>query len=168
MVLPCIGNALSCSTTEIRANAVRPAVSITGNEKTLMSSSTAEPQRKFNKGRLAAFAFGNFGQSLLYNALSTYFMVFATNALFAGVDKTTAADMTQANITTFEGFAFWMPLAFIIIGFLIFAFFVKIDEKAHAHIVAKIEANLHDESDAAKYGKDIAKAALLGKESAAR
>lgn len=33
-------------------------------------------------------------------------MVFATNALFAGVDKTTAADMTQANITTFEGFAF--------------------------------------------------------------
>ena len=29
-------------------------------------------------------------------------MVFATNALFAGVDKTTAADMTQANITTFE------------------------------------------------------------------
>lgn len=121
-----------------------------------MSSSTAEPQKKFNKGRLAAFAFGNFGQSLLYNALSTYFMVFATNALFAGVDKTTAADMTQANITTFEGFAFWMPLAFIIIGFLIFAFFVK------------IEANLHDESDAAKYGKDIAKAALLGKESAAR
>lgn len=91
-------------------------------------------------------------------------MVFATNALFAGVDKTTAADM----ITTFEGFAFWMPLAFIIIGFLIFAFFVKIDEKAHARIVAKIEANLHDESDAAKYGKDIAKAALLGKESAAR
>ena len=89
-------------------------------------------------------------------------MVFATNALFAGVDKTTAADMTQANITTFEGFAFWMPLAFIIIGFLIFAFFVKIDEKAHARIVAKIEANLHDESDAAKYGKDIAKAALLG------
>ena len=57
-----------------------------------MSSSTAEPQKKFNKGRLAAFAFGNFGQSLLYNALSTYFMVFATNALFAGVDKTTAAD----------------------------------------------------------------------------
>lgn len=97
-------------------------------------------------------------------------MVFATNALFAGVDKTTAADMTQANITTFEGFgfAFWMPLAFIIIGFLIFTFFVKIDEKAHARIVAKIEANLHDESDAAKYGKDIAKAALLGKESAAR
>lgn len=95
-------------------------------------------------------------------------MVFATNALFAGVDKTTAADMTQANITTFEGFASWMPLAFIIIGFLIFAFFVKIDEKAHARIVAKIEANLHDESDAAKYGKDIAKAALLGKESAAR
>lgn len=134
-----------------------------------MSSSTAEPQKKLNKGRLAAFAFGNFGQALSYNALSTYFMVFATNALFAGVDKTTVADMTQANITTFEGFAFWMPLAFIIIiGFLIFAFFVKIDEKAHARIVAKIEANLHDESDAAKYGKDIAKAALLGKESAAR
>ena len=132
-----------------------------------MPSSTAEPQKKLNKGRLAAFAFGNFGQALSYNALSTYFMVFATNALFAGVDKTTAADMTQANITTFEGFAFWMPLAFII-GFLIFAFFVKIDEKAHARIVAKIEANLHDESDAAKYGKDIAKAALLGKESAAR
>lgn len=132
-----------------------------------MPSSTAEPQKKLNKGRLAAFAFGNFGQALSYNALSTYFMVFATNALFAGVDKTTAADMTQANITTFEGFAFWMPLAFII-GFLIFAFFVKIDEKAHARIVAKIEANLHDESDAAKYGEDIAKAALLGKESAAR
>lgn len=45
-----------------------------------MSSSTAEPQKKFNKGRLAAFAFGNFGQSLFHNALSTYFMVFATNA----------------------------------------------------------------------------------------
>ena len=132
-----------------------------------MSSSTAEPQKKLNKGRLAAFAFGNFGQALSYNALSTYFMVFATNALFAGVDKTTVADMTQANITTFEGFAFWMPLAFII-SFLIFAFFVKIDEKAHARIVAKIEANLHDESDAAKYGEDIAKAALLGKESVAR
>lgn len=60
-----------------------------------------------------------------------------------------------------------MPLAFIIIGFLIFAFFVN-RRKAHARIVAKIEANLHDESDAAKYGEDIAKAALLGKESAAR
>ncbi|WP_261981264.1 hypothetical protein [Bifidobacterium breve] len=60
-----------------------------------MSSSTAEPQKKLNKGRLAAFAFGNFGQALSYNALSTYFMVFATNALFAGVDKTTAADMTR-------------------------------------------------------------------------
>lgn len=45
---------------------------------------------------------------------------------------------------------------------------MKIDEKAHARIVAKIEANLHDESDAAKYGKDIAKAVLLGRESAAR
>lgn len=58
-----------------------------------MSSSTAESQKKFNKGRLAAFAFGNFGQSLFYNALSTYFMVFATNALFAGVDKTTAGKL---------------------------------------------------------------------------
>ena len=112
-----------------------------------MSSSTAEPQKKLNKGRLAAFAFGNFGQALSYNALSTYFMVFATNALFAGVDKTTAADMTQANITTFEGFAFWTPLAFIIIGFLIFAFFVKIDEKAHARLVAKLTENLATAGD---------------------
>ena len=136
-----------------------------------MSNTTTTANGTARRGKLGqrvADARGNLGQSAFYNALSTYFMVFATNALFAGVDKTTAADMTQANITTFEGFAFWMPLAFIIIGFLIFAFFVKIDEKAHARIVAKIEANLHDESDAAKYGKDIAKAALLGKESAAR
>ena len=50
------------------------------------------------------------------------------------------------------------------VGFLVFAFFVKIDEKAHARIVTRIERNMHADDGSAKYGKEIAKATLLGKD----
>ena len=105
-----------------------------------MSSSTAEPQKKFNKGRLAAFAFGNFGQSLLYNALSTYFMVFATNALFAGVDKTTAADMTPGQHHHLRGLRLLDAAGIHHHRLSDLRLLVKLDEKVHARIVAKIEA----------------------------
>ena len=95
-------------------------------------------------------------------ALSNGFVGFV--AVAAGMIGTaTAADMTDANIATFEGFAFWMPLAFIVISFLTFFFGVKISEKAHARIVAKIEADMADDGET-EYGKEIAKAVLLGKE----
>ena len=58
-----------------------------------MSTAAAEPTQKINKGRLAAYAVGNFGQALFYNALSTYFVVYATTSLFAGVDKALAAKL---------------------------------------------------------------------------
>lgn len=98
-------------------------------------------------------------------ALSNGFVGFV--AVAAGmIGNATAADMTSSNINTFEGFAFWMPLMFIIVSFLTFFFGVKISEEAHARIVFKIEENMNDKSgNTAKYGKEIAKATLLGKDS---
>ena len=97
------------------------------------------------------------------DALSNGFVGFV--AVAAGmIGSATAADMTAGNVATFKGFAFWMPLAFIVIGFLVFAFFVKIDEKAHARIVTRIERNMHADDGSAKYGEEIAKATLLGKD----
>lgn len=40
-----------------------------------------------------AYAFGNFGQSAFYNALSTYFVLYVTQTLFAGVDKALSAKL---------------------------------------------------------------------------
>ena len=45
----------------------------------------------------------------------------------------TAADMTAANIHTFE---------LIVLSLLVFAFKVKINEKMHAEIVEQLEAKL--------------------------
>ena len=40
-----------------------------------------------------AYSFGNVGQSAFYNALSTYFIVYVTSSLFAGVDKGVATKL---------------------------------------------------------------------------
>lgn len=51
-------------------------------------------------------------------------------AVAAGmVGSATAADMTAANVRTFETFAFYIPLAFIVLSLLVFMFTVKIDER---------------------------------------
>ena len=47
---------------------------------------TVDKQGSSLKSRMA-YAFGNVGQSAFYNALSTYFIVYVTSSLFAGVDK---------------------------------------------------------------------------------
>ncbi|NEG69458.1 glycoside-pentoside-hexuronide (GPH):cation symporter [Bifidobacterium choloepi] len=49
--------------------------------------------KKVNYGRRVAYAFGNLGQAALYNALSTYFVVYVTSAMFAGVDQALATKM---------------------------------------------------------------------------
>ncbi|WP_258185479.1 glycoside-pentoside-hexuronide (GPH):cation symporter [Bifidobacterium sp. UTCIF-39] len=64
-------------------------------------------------------------------------------AVAAGmVGSATAADMTAANIHTYKIFAFYTPLAFIVVSALVFMFTVKIDEKMHAEIVEELEAKL--------------------------
>lgn len=54
----------------------------------------------------------------------------------------TAADMTAANIHTFEVCAFYVPLDLIVLSLLVFMFKVKINEKIHAEIVEQLEAKL--------------------------
>lgn len=55
-------------------------------------------------------------------------------AVAAGmVGTVTAADMTAENIQTFKTFAFYVPLALIVLSLLVFAFAVKIDEKMRAY-----------------------------------
>lgn len=54
----------------------------------------------------------------------------------------TAADMTAANIHTFEVCAFYVPLVLIVLSLLVFTFKVKISEKMHAEIVEQLEAKL--------------------------
>ena len=54
----------------------------------------------------------------------------------------TAKDMTPADIATFKTWAFIVPLAVIVLGFLVFLLFVKLSEKRHAQIVAQLEARL--------------------------
>ncbi len=44
-------------------------------------------------GQRVAYACGNLGQSAFYNALSTYFVVYVTSSLFAGVDKGVATKL---------------------------------------------------------------------------
>lgn len=64
-------------------------------------------------------------------------------AVAAGmVGSATAADMTAANVRTFETFAFYIPLAFIVLSLLVFMFTVKIDEKMHERIVIELEEKL--------------------------
>ncbi|OZG62779.1 galactoside transport protein [Bifidobacterium lemurum] len=68
-------------------------------------------------------------------------------AVAAGMTGTaTAADMTASNISTFKTFAFYVPLAFIVLSLLVFLFTVKIDEKMHAQIVTELEEKLGTES----------------------
>ena len=50
--------------------------------------------------------------------------------------------MTAANVRTFETFALYIPLAFIVLSLLVFMFTVKIDEKMHERIVIELEEKL--------------------------
>ena len=64
-------------------------------------------------------------------------------AVAAGMTgSATAADMTPANIHTFEVCAFYVPLVLIVLSLLVFTFKVKINEKMHAKIVKELEAKL--------------------------
>ena len=64
-------------------------------------------------------------------------------AIAAGMTgDATAADMTAANINTFKTCAFYVPLALIVLGLLVFMFKVKISEKMHDEIVKELEAKL--------------------------
>ena len=64
-------------------------------------------------------------------------------AVAAGMTgSATAADMTPANIHTFEVCAFYVPLVLIVLSLLVFTFKVKINEKLHAEIVEQLEAKL--------------------------
>ncbi|MBT1172369.1 MFS transporter [Bifidobacterium sp. MA2] len=60
----------------------------------------------------------------------------------------TAADMTAGNIATFKTFAFYIPMALIVLGFLVYFFTVKISEKMHAEIVKQLEVKLARENGA--------------------
>lgn len=114
-------------------------------------------------------------------------------AVAAGmIGSATAADMTAKDITIFKTFAFMIPLVCIVLGLIVFAIFVKIDEKAHARLVAKLTENLatagdgggnddgvgvgdngehngghasiaSEDSALAEYGPELAKRVLLGK-----
>ena len=108
------------------------------------------------------------------------------------IGSATAADMTAKDITIFKTFAFMIPLVCIVLGLIVFAIFVKIDEKAHARLVAKLTENLatagdgggnddgvgvgdngehngghasiaSEDSALAEYGPELAKRVLLGK-----
>ena len=64
-------------------------------------------------------------------------------AVAAGMTgSATAADMTPANIHTFEVCAFYAPLALIVLSLLVFMFKVKISEKMHDEIVEQLESKL--------------------------
>ena len=64
-------------------------------------------------------------------------------AVAAGMTgSATAADMTPANIHTFEVCAFYAPLALIVLSLLMFMFKVKISEKMHDEIVEQLESKL--------------------------
>lgn len=64
-------------------------------------------------------------------------------AVAAGMTgNATAADMTAANIHTFEVCAFYVPLDLIVLSLLVFMFKMKINEKMHAEIVEQLEAKL--------------------------
>ena len=66
-------------------------------------------------------------------------------AVAAGMTgSATAADMTPANIHTFEVCAFYVPLAVIILSAVVFLLKVKITEKMHDDIVRQLEAQLNE------------------------
>ncbi len=66
-----------------------------------------------------------------------------STAIAAGMTgDATAADMTAANIHTFEVCVFYVPLDLIVLSLLVFMFKVKINEKMHAEIVEQLEAKL--------------------------
>ena len=66
-------------------------------------------------------------------------------AIAAGmIGNATAADMTAANIRTFEICAFYVPLAVIILSAVVFLLKVKITEKMHDGIVRQLEAQLNE------------------------
>lgn len=44
-------------------------------------------------GQRMAYTFSGFGQAVFYNMMSTYFVVYVTSALFAGVDKDIATKL---------------------------------------------------------------------------
>ena len=61
-----------------------------------MSNTTTTANGTARRGKLGqrvAYACGNLGQSTFYNALSTYFVVYVTSSLFAGVDKGVATKL---------------------------------------------------------------------------
>ena len=66
-------------------------------------------------------------------------------AIAAGmIGSATAADMTAANIHTFKVWAFYVPLAVIILSGVVFLLKVKITEKMHADIVKQLEEQLNE------------------------
>ena len=66
-------------------------------------------------------------------------------AIAAGmIGSATAADMTAANIHTFKVWAFYVPLAVIILSGVVFLLKVKITEKMHADIVEQLETQLNE------------------------
>ena len=66
-------------------------------------------------------------------------------AIAAGmIGSATAADMTAANIHTFKVWAFYVPLAVIILSGVVFLLKVKISEKMHADIVEQLEIQLNE------------------------
>ena len=66
-------------------------------------------------------------------------------AIAAGmIGSATAADMTAANIHTFKVWAFYVPLAVIILSGVVFLLKVKISEKMHADIVKQLEEQLNE------------------------
>lgn len=52
------------------------------------SASSTGLKPKHILGQRMAYTFSGFGQAAFYNMMSTYFVVYVTSALFAGVDKT--------------------------------------------------------------------------------
>ncbi|PJM73797.1 MFS transporter [Bifidobacterium primatium] len=52
---------------------------------------TSTPSKARVIGRRICYAVGNLGQAAFYNVLSTYFVVYVTSTMFAGVDKALAA-----------------------------------------------------------------------------
>ncbi|MBB1127934.1 glycoside-pentoside-hexuronide (GPH):cation symporter [Limosilactobacillus balticus] len=51
----------------------------------------------------------------------------------------TAATITAHGVSVFKVYMFLIPIALILVGIIIFAIKVKLDEKSHAQIVAKLE-----------------------------
>lgn len=57
------------------------------------SASSTGLKPKHILGQRMAYTFSGFGQAAFYNMMSTYFVVYVTSALFAGVDKDIATKL---------------------------------------------------------------------------